>query len=312
MTSVSAPAKVILFGEHAVVHGRPAIAVPVSSLRATATIHPNNGERPGLRIRAADLNQVLPVDLETDLVDNALTTAARLVLEAREQPAPDVTIVLSSTIPMASGLGSGAAVSAALMRAVAAACEIALKPEDLNRLVYEVEKIFHGTPSGIDNTVVVYEKPVYYIKDHPIRTLDISKPFTLVIGDTGQTALTRIAVGDVHALVKADPHHYCPILDEIGKIAQQARAAILTGDIAQLGPLMNRNHVLLQELTVSSEVLDRLVATARSAGALGAKLSGGGRGGNMIALTMPETAAGVAQALLQAGAAQVFTTTVQN
>jgi mevalonate kinase len=317
MTSVSAPAKVILFGEHAVVHGRPAIAVPVSSLRATATIHPNDGHPAGLRIKAADLNQVLPVDLEADLVDNALTTAARLVLEAREQPAPeqpapDVTIVLSSTIPMASGLGSGAAVSAALMRAVAAACEIALKPEDLNRLVYEVEKIFHGTPSGIDNTVVVYEKPVYYIKGHPIQTLDISQPFTLVIGDTGQTALTRVAVGDVRALVEADPDHYCPILDEIGEIAQRARATILAGDIAQLGPLMNRNHALLQELTVSSELLDRLVNAARSAGALGAKLSGGGRGGNMIALVMPETAASVAQALQQAGAAQVFTTTVQN
>jgi mevalonate kinase len=220
MTSVSAPAKVILFGEHAVVHGRPAIAVPVSSLRATAALHPNNGDRPGLSIRATDLNQVLPVDLESGLVDNALTTAARLVLEVLEQPAPDVTIVLKSTIPMASGLGSGAAVSAALMRAVAIACETVLQPEQLNRLVYEVEKIFHGTPSGIDNTVVVYEKPVYYIQKHSIQMLNIPQPFTLVIGDTGEAALTRVAVGDVRALVETESDRYCPFLDGIGEIAQ--------------------------------------------------------------------------------------------
>ncbi|GAB4522222.1 MAG: mevalonate kinase [Anaerolineae bacterium] len=305
--SYSAPAKVILFGEHAVVYGKPAIAVPVSSLRATASYTPNEE---GLRINALDLNAVLPVDIDSDMVDNALVITARLLLAHLNAPPPKVTITLSSTIPMASGLGSGAAVSTALARALLGALGASFSIEDLNQLIYEIEKLHHGTPSGIDNTVIVYEKPVYFVRGQDLETLNIGQPFTLVIGDTGEAALTRVAVGDVRQLVEGDPVRMQPILDAIQHISERARRAIEQGDVASLGPLMDENHDYLQQLTVSSPGLDTLVAAARSAGAWGAKLSGGGRGGNMIALASAERAEAVQEALLRAGAVRAFITIV--
>ena len=304
----SAPAKVILFGEHAVVYEQPAIAVPVSSLRASATYEPATH---GLTIHAIDLNKVLPVDVGDEVVDDALIATARKVLEQLHSPPPKANVKLQSTIPMASGLGSGAAISTALARTLIAALDKTTSQEALNDIVYEIEKIHHGTPSGIDNTVIVYEKPVYFIRNQPIETLAIGKPFTLIIGDTGQGALTKVAVGDVRKLVEADPVKMQPVLDEIGSISQQARAAIESGEITALGPLMLRNHTLLQQLTVSSPELDTLVQAAMDAGAIGAKLSGGGRGGNMIALVQPETSEKVQQALLKAGAVRAFITTVE-
>ncbi len=310
MIEASAPAKVILVGEHAVVYGQPAIAVPIASLRASATAEPGAPGQ-GLKIVAADLNQTLPLNVDAGLVDHALLKTARLVSETHRRPLPDLTITLRSQIPMASGLGSGAAVSAALARALSAALGEPLELERLNALVYEVEKMHHGTPSGIDNTVVVYDQPIFYVRGQPIERLTIAAPFTLLIGDTGQSALTRIAVGDVRALVEREPERYLPVLSQIGALVREARAAVERGDAATLGERMTQNHALLQTLAVSSPELDRLVHAALDAGVLGAKLSGGGRGGNMIALVVPETVARMRQALERAGAVHVFETTVQ-
>ena len=155
MIQESASAKAILFGEHAVVYGQPAIAVPVSGLRAFASVRPNSS---GLRIASGKLD--IPVDIDAESVDNALALTARLVLKELRLPPPSVTISIRSDIPIASGLGSGAAVSTALARALCAQLDRVLDESSLNRLVYEVEKIHHGTPSGIDNTVIVYERPV--------------------------------------------------------------------------------------------------------------------------------------------------------
>jgi len=307
MNAATAPAKIILFGEHAVVHGQPAIAVPVNSLRAEAVIEPGGD---GLRINAVDLNKVLPVEVDSDLMDDALTLTARMTLRELNAQPPDATIHVSSKIPMASGLGSGAAVSAAIARAVATAANAQLPDDQLNTLIFEIEKLYHGTPSGIDNTVIVHEKPVFFVRGEPLQTLNIHTPFTIVIGDTGKGALTRIAVEDVNRLVRDEPERVNPMLAEIGAITRKAQKAIETGTIDTLGPLMNRNHALLRELTVSSPELEALTQAARDAGALGAKLSGGGRGGNMIALVKPEDSAQVQQALKQAGAARVFTSEV--
>lgn len=301
----SAPAKVILFGEHAVVYGQPAIAVPVSSVRAYAEVQPGHG----LRIHAADLGETLTVDLESEL-EHALAIMARLVLKQLNATPPDFTITIRSEIPLASGLGSGAAVAAALGRALSTALGQPLDNATLNTLVYEVEKLHHGTPSGIDNTVIVYEQPVYFVRQQPIATLKIGSPFTLLIGDTGISASTRIAVGDVRQLYEASPTRIQPTLDRIGTLVQSARQAIESGAAASLGKLMVENHTLLQQLTVSSPELDQLVQAALEAGAVGAKLSGGGRGGNMLALVTPETADLVQAALLQAGAVRVIMTTV--
>jgi mevalonate kinase len=220
-------------------------------------------------------------------------------------------IHISSTIPFAAGLGSGAAVSVATIRALSVFLGQPLPEEKISALAYEVEKLHHGTPSGIDNTVITYVRPVYFIKGRPIETFRVGTPFTIVIADTGVLAPTKESVGDVRRLWQAEPARWEKVFDGIGEIVRKARKDIEIGYVAPLGPLMIENHALLQELTVSSPELDRLIGVARRAGALGAKLSGGGRGGNMIALVDNENATVVAEALISAGAKRTIITKVE-
>lgn len=308
MIITSAPAKVILFGEHAVVYGQPAIAVPVSSLRAAVILDPAKRPLREIHLVAADLlrnSTVQPAE-----VTQALEYAVEVALRALNLPDIGAIIRVNSHIPVASGLGSGAAVAAALIKAVGMGADRPFDQEVLNQLVYELEKQHHGTPSGIDNTVVVYEKPVYFVRDVAIETVPITAPFSLLIADSGVSAPTKIAVGDVRKLYESDQARVQPILESIGQIARQARQAIEAGNTAALGVLMTQNHQLLQALRVSSPELDRLVEAALSAGAAGAKLSGAGRGGNMISLVDAENQECVREALLAAGAVRVIVTTV--
>lgn len=310
ISTASAPAKIILLGEHAVVHGHPALAAPVSALRAAATVTPNAPGESGLRIVAGETVINLPADIQSQTVQDALALTARLVLEAADRSAPNWTITIESAIPIASGLGSGAAVSAAVGRAVALSVGRTIADSDLNALVYEVERLHHGTPSGIDNTVIVYERPVYFVRDQILETFSVGSPVMLLVADTGKRALTRDSVGDVRKLYDSQPELAQPAIRAIGEVVRQARAALIAGDLPRLGALADENHLLLQTLTVSSPELDTLVQAARAAGALGAKLSGGGRGGNMIAFVQPETAQPVEAALRQAGAVNVSQTIV--
>ena len=311
----SAPGKIILFGEHAVVHGQPAIAVPLTAVQATVTARPA-AQDSGITVRVPTGDHTLHLDALNNLdsanpAHNALLYPLVVALRAIQQPIPDLTFTVESTIPMASGLGSGAALAAALIRALGAALDHPFDNHALNPLVFEVEKRHHGTPSGIDNTVIVYAQPVFFVRDHPIQTFSIARPFTVLVADSGKSSPTHITVGDVRQLYQADPTHIGGIFARIGDIAQAARTAIESGTIEVLGPLMDENHHLLQQLTVSSEELDRLCYAARQAGAWGAKLSGGGRGGNVIALAEPATAGPVIAALCAAGAVNVIQTTVQ-
>lgn len=308
LASASAPAKIILLGEHAVVYGHPAIAVPVDSLRATAYVSAGAGDK--LRIVASSADQSAPDKLEADLLDEALTALADLLMDRLPGSLSGFTVQIESPIPIASGLGSGAAVAAAITRALGEALGQPLDNAALNDLVYEAEKIHHGNPSGIDNTVVVYEQPVYFVRNRPIEQIQISQPFEIIIADTGQRALTRVAVGAVRKLYDEQPGRIQPLLEKIGTMVAMARGAIERGDLKKLGQLMTHDHEFLRELTISSPELDRLVDAAVSAGALGAKLSGGGRGGNMIALVTPDTRSAVRDALETAGATQIFATTV--
>ena len=305
--TASAPGKIILFGEHAVVYGRPALAIPVTQVHADVQV--SDSSRAGIWIQAPDVN--LHAELNTLPSDHPLASVIHNFLFLfRVSPFPNLEIRISSTIPVASGLGSGAAVTVALTRALSSFLSRPMTGEEINAFAYEIEKLHHGTPSGIDNTVVTYAKPVYFIKGQPIETFKVGAAFTIVIGDTGISAPTKESVGDVRKLWEADNGKWESVFDRVGKIAEEARRNIESGKWELLGELMDQNHLLLQEMTVSSPELDRLVSAARSAGALGAKLSGGGRGGNMIALAEPEQAEEVASALMAAGAKRTVTTTV--
>jgi mevalonate kinase len=220
-------------------------------------------------------------------------------------------ITVSSDIPIASGLGSGASITAAIIRALAIYLDLTGLATDqwISDLTYEVEKFHHGTPSGIDNTVVAYEQPVYFMRQEPqnlIETFELAQPLHLLVADTGVSSSTKAVVSDVRRAWQADPQRFEQIFDGCADIAIAGREAIQAGDQRAIGRLMSRNHELLVEMTVSSPQLDQLVAAAKSAGALGAKLSGGGRGGNMIALVAPEAEQAVHDALTQAGAYSIL------
>ncbi|MFZ5884975.1 MAG: mevalonate kinase [Chloroflexota bacterium] len=307
MTTASAPGKIILFGEHAVVYGRPALAVPVTQVHADVNIAAS--DRPGIWIHAPGIS--LRSELNSLPSDHPIAAVIHnFFFLARVSPFPPLKIHISSTIPVASGLGSGAAVTVALVRALAVHFNFPMTDEEVNAFAYEIEKIHHGTPSGIDNTVITYAKPVYFVRGQPIETFTVGQPFTLVIGDTGIPAPTKESVGDVRKLWEADKERWEEVFDRIGRIVKEAREQIERGKWKELGGLMNDNHALLQQMTVSSPELDRLVEAARKAGALGAKLSGGGRGGNMIALVKPPDVEAVVRSLKEAGAKNTIVTQI--
>ena len=327
----TAPGKIILFGEHAVVYGRPALAIHVTQIHADVEV--SNSERAGIWINAPDVD--LHAELNTLPSDHPLASVIHnfLFLFPHPNPSPagrgarldgrfpNLEIRISSTIPVASGLGSGAAVTVALTRALSSFLARPMPDEEVNAFAYEIEKLHHGTPSGIDNTVVTYARPVYFVRQFPspfgrgargevIETFRVGRPFTIVIGDTGISALTKESVSDVRKLWEADKPKWESVFDRVGRIAEEARKNIESGKWELLGELMDQNHKLLQEMTVSSPELDRLVSAARSGGALGAKLSGGGRGGNMLALVNVNLAESVARSMLEAGAKRLIITQV--
>jgi mevalonate kinase len=306
-TSASAPGKIILFGEHAVVYSRPALAVPVTQVHVDAEV--SDSKRTGIWIHAPIIN--LDAELASLPSDHAIGSVILKVFSSLNiSPLPSLEVNITSTIPVAAGLGSGAAVSVALTRALSGHLSKPMTDEQVNTLVFEIEKIHHGTPSGIDNTVITYNKPVYFMKNKPIETFKVGKPFTIVIGDTGIPAPTKESVGDVRRLWLRDQYTVESIFDEIAQIALIGRRSIESGRTEMLGELMDHNHEHLQKLTVSSPELDNLVEAARKAGALGAKMSGGGRGGNMIALADPAKAESVAEGLMSAGAKRTIITEI--
>ncbi len=311
-TKASAPGKVILFGEHAVVYGYPAIAVPLSGARARATV--TDSSRLGVSIELPNVKKRFLYD-HAPLNDPFVKTA-QLVFEAAGifQP-PGLDIVIESDIPIASGLGSGAATATALARALSRHLEVESLSEDagIADLVYQVEKLHHGQPSGIDNSVVAYETPIYFVKGNPENSIEpivVGQPMSLLIGDTGVLSSTKEAVSGVRERWLTEPERYENLFARCGEYAAAARGALAQGDLAQVGDLMNQNHVVLGKMGVSSSDLERLTAHAIIGGALGAKLSGAGCGGNMIALVRAGEEAFIEEMLIQGGAIQVLSSIV--
>jgi mevalonate kinase len=309
MTVAQAPGKVILFGEHAVVYGRPAIAVPVTEVKAQAQVEP--GERgQGTIIVAGDVERRIVLREAAD--DDALAHIVRLVFQRlRAGPDPDLTITVTSAVPIARGMGSGAAVSTAIARALIKHLGHWAASRTISELVYQAEVLYHGTPSGIDNTVVAFEKPIFFVKDEGWEVFWVGQPLLLAVGDTGIESSTREVVGDVRQRALADPERYQALFDRVGDVTRAARTALELGEQTAIGRLMDENHSLLQEIGVSCPALDQLVVAAREGGALGAKLSGAGRGGNMVALITPETRGRVDMLLRLAGAVRVTVTEVR-
>ena len=314
--------KIILFGEHAVVYGQPALAVPVNQVFAEAEVL--DSPRAGIWINAPDIG--FHEKLSRIAPENPLATVVEAVFAElgislppsvlRTSPPEGgekdgIEIKVTSTIPIASGLGSGAAVSVAIIRALSSYLGNPLDDEKVNKIAYEAEKIHHGTPSGIDNTVVTYGKPIFFIKNQPIELLNVAKAFTIIIADTGISAPTKQSVADVRKLWEKNPQKINALFAAAGSIARTARQSIEGGHPERLGALMNENQRILREIGVSCRELDHLTEVSLRSGASGAKLSGGGRGGHMIALSTKENAPAIAEALLNAGAKNVVVTEIK-
>ena len=306
-----APAKAILIGEHAVVYGQPAIAVPLSGMRARVMVQALPLDKPrNLRIQAPDIGMdALFADLPAD---NPHAKAVQLVLDALHiSHTPTCLIRITSQIPVAAGLGSGAAIAVATLRAFSNFLGHPLEDDDICQMAFEIEQLHHGTPSGIDNTVITYGKPVYFIKDNPILVLKLQADLTLLVADTGIAKSTVQTVARLRADRLADPNYFDPIITRIGEVATSARQAIESGNLRQLGQLMNENQVLLEKMHLSCPELDKLIAAARNADSLGAKLSGSGKGGHMLALVEENSLETVQNALMEAGAQQVYRANIQ-
>lgn len=308
MTMASAPGKLILCGEHAVVYGQPAIALPLPDVRATATVE-SAARDSGVVCELPDIAERWTL---RDYAEQPLGRLVELVARRAGLAAPgDLRITLRSAIPIASGMGSGAALGAALVRALAAHWQLAIDPSEVARLVYESERVYHGTPSGIDNTVVSYERAIWFVRGQTpespptIEPVQIGAPLDLLIGDTGVRAPTFVTVGGVRERWQRDREAYNRLFDAIGAVVREVRRLLEQGDQRRLGAALDHNQALLARLGVSSPELERLIGAARDAGALGAKLSGGGGGGIMLALVERDRRDQVERALLHAGAARV-------
>jgi mevalonate kinase len=300
-----APAKAILFGEHAVVYGQPAIAIPIHELRTKVTIH-------ALPQAAHGYVKVISpaIDLEADITNlhsgNPIAKAVALILSHFGITAfPACQINIQSTIPVGCGLGSGAAVAVATLRALSSFLGHPLSDEDVNRYAFEVEKLHHKTPSGIDNTVITYGKPVFYEHGHDISFLNISRPFDLVIANSGAKVRTSETVLQVQKNHEIDPITYNAYFQSIGDFSRQARSMLENGETGNLGALMTENQSILSKMGLSTPRLDELIEIAVKNGATGAKLTGGGGGGFIIAMVNEQTKESVADAIISAGAINV-------
>ncbi len=307
-TTATACGKLILFGEHAVVYDSPAIAIPLTSLKVRATIEPAIGQPQGkIHIKAAAL------DVDNDLSelekDHFLALTLNLLFSSLGlRQLPTCRVIITSELPIAAGLGSSAAISISLLRAMSAFLGHPLKPQELNTLAFQSEQAVHGRPSGIDNTVITYEKPIFYQRGEVIEFIQPIREFTFIVADSGVRKSTRESTGQLAEDLEAAPDVVQPHLDAIAELVQQSKRSFQIGDIEALGKAIDANQEHLSALRLSCPELDVLILTARQAGALGAKLTGGGMGGHMLALVTPETEAAVAQALTAAGSPNVFTT----
>ena len=306
MRAVSAsPAKVILFGEHFVVNGNSAISMAIdlptivtaeSTTRNGVTITSKNMKLEAHFSPNGTLEQSTGTSAEQNLRPIYATVSSLI------DKTTGIKISIESHVPIGMGLGSSAATAVATLSSVTTLLQRVMQKEEIFQAAYSLEKLIHGRPSGVDQATVTYGGMIVYRNGRVESKLaDLSKPPLIIIGNTGKRRSTGKYVGRVTQLRTEQPQQYSHIAHQAQRIADQAIIALMQGRDTELGALMNENQRLLETIGVSSPSLDNLIAAALSAGALGAKLTGGGGGGCMIALANEATASTVKRAIEEAG-----------
>ena len=287
----SAPGKVILVGEHFVVENEPAVALALE-LRAKVLARERKGED---RYYSRNFNKALTVR-QGKIVQGGenidlFRPLIRIAEIIRERAGEDSNfeLMVDSEIPPASGMGSSAAVAVATVAALGKFYSLDLAREEISQIAYEAEKVVHGKPSGIDNTISTYGGAIVFRKSEGFIRLNVKlNDVVIILADSGIPRRT----GDMVLKVKKLKEKYSEILDPLyhaaGHLAIETARALQEGDIVKIGELMNMNHGLLSAVGVSNLKLEELVFTARQAGAIGAKITGAGGGGSIVALAYRE------------------------
>jgi hydroxymethylglutaryl-CoA reductase len=289
--------KAILLGEHSVVYGRHAIAAPVPlAIRAKV-----EDGKDGIDLYIPRWGMEQRLQKRVDHMDS-FQRSLNIIFEKLGLSERFMRIGVFPNVPRAMGLVGSAAVAVAIIRALDQHYHLGLSDDEINTLAFECEKVAHGTPSGIDNAMATYGKFLLYKAGEPpmIRHLKVEKPIPLVIGMSGVESLTARMVARVRQAWERNQRLYERIFDEIDTLTRQGVEAVEAYDLEQLGELMNVCQGLLNALQVSSWEIEELNQIARNNGALGAKLTGGGGGGSMIALC-PENGERVVRAMQEAG-----------
>ena len=267
--------KVILLGEHAVVHGYPAIAVGIER-GVHATAKPSEHDELSL----APWGLRLEPNRESD---EPLERAFAVVLRGYPDR-PRLGVHAEVELPAGAGLGCSAAIGVAVLDAIDEALGVQRSREELGAAALAWEEVFHGNPSGVDNTMSAVGGVAVFRRGEPLQTLRANKPLHLVVGYSGEPSSTKKMVASVRRQLEQDPDRVTQTFGGIETLVRNAKLAIESGDLVALGQLLDLNHTLLSSLMLCTTKLDRMCQTAREAGALGAKMTGAGGGGCMFAL----------------------------
>ena len=295
----SSSGKVILLGEHAVVYGHPALAAPIPLAVEASVKHTNS--QSSLVVSRWNLSEPIAALRENPTGMSAIVAKILDELQLTEE---SLEIEVFPNVPRGMGLGSSASVAVAVIRALSESFKLGLSDEKINSLAFACEQISHGNPSGVDNTLATYGKLMLYQRDGETsfkrEDIEVAKPIPMVVGVTGREGETSQMVASVAAGRTKFKSQYDSFMAQIGDLSSAGAEAIRSGELVDLGQLMNMCHGLLNALQLSTPELEELVMIARNNGALGAKLTGGGGGGSVIAVC-PDNQDRIVNAMSAAG-----------